>query len=165
MKIVIRLVILVALVALGFWAWTFFFPSPQKAIRDRLNKVARLASFAANEGNISRVASIQKLGTYFTEEIEVNVNVPGIDSHTFTRREELTQAAMASKQVVTSIKAEFVDINVDLAPDNLSAVADLTLRANISGEKDTIVQELKFHLNKVNGEWLIHRIDTVRTLR
>jgi hypothetical protein len=166
MKSIVRLLVVIAIVAaIGFWAWSYFFPNPEKIIRSRLNTVAKLASFAAGEGNISRVANVQKLGLYFTEEVEVNVNVPGMESHNFTRREELTQAAMAAKGAVTSIKAEFLDINVDVAKDKQTATADLTLRVNVGGEKDSIVQQLKIHLNNVKGEWLIHRIDTVQTLK
>src|SRR4051812_24438119 len=105
MKKVFRLVLLLGLIALGYWAWTVLFPSPQKVIRGRLLKMAQLASFPAGQGNLSRVADIQRLGTYFTDEIEVVMDVPGIGTHTFNRREEVTQAAMGAKSVVSSVKA------------------------------------------------------------
>jgi hypothetical protein len=53
---------------------------------------------------------------------------------------------------------------VTVAPDKQSAVADLTVQANISGEPDPIVQEMKFTLRKIDGRWLITRVETVRTL-
>lgn len=165
MRIIVRLIFLAAIVALGFWAWSIFFPNPQKVIRNRLNKIARLASFSGNEGNFSRVASVEKLGAYFAEEIEIMVNVPNEESHTFNRREELMQAALAARNVISSLKVDFPDINVDLDPGKLSASADVTLRADINGEKNTVVQELKVYLKKVDGKWLIYRLDTVRTLR
>jgi len=164
MRIIVRLILLVALVALGFWVWTFLFPNPQTVIRNRLNKVASLASFSAKDGNISRVAAIQTLGTYFNDEVEIKVDVPKYESLTFTRREELTQAAMAARSAVSAVKADFPDITVDLGPDKLSATADVTLRADINGEKNAVIQELRIFLKKVNGDWLIYRIDTIRTL-
>src|SRR6202042_2940896 len=145
--------------ALGFWAWSILFPNPQKVIRSRLNKIARLASFSGNEGNFSRVAAVEKLGAYFTEEIEIMVNVPNEESHTFNRREELMQAALAARNVISALKVDFPDINVDLDSGKLSATADVTLRADISGEKNTVVQELKVYLKKVDGKWLIYRLD------
>jgi hypothetical protein len=164
MKTVLRLILFVAFLAVGFWLWSVFFPSPEKAIRNRLTKAARLASFNAGEGNITRVANIEALGTYFTDEIEIKVDVPNYESHTFTRREELTQAAMAARSVVSSVKADFPDIAVDLDPGNQTAAASVTLRVDINGEKNSVIQELKIYLKKVNGDWLIYRLDTIRTL-
>jgi len=39
-------------------------------------------------------------------------------------------------------------INITVAPDKQSAVADLTVEANVSGEHDSIVREMKFTLRK-----------------
>src|ERR1700722_1721290 len=138
MKVIVRLVLLSGVVGLGCWFWSFLFPNPQKVIRNRLQKAARLVSFSARDGNISRVAAIQTLGTYFTDEVEIKVNVPNYEPHTFPRREELTQAAMAAHSAVSSLKADFPDITVDLDPGNLSATADVTLRADINGEKNAV---------------------------
>jgi hypothetical protein len=164
MKIAVRLVLLLALVALGFWLWGVLFPNPQTVIKNRLNKVVHLASFSASDGNISRVAAIESLGTYFTDEIEIKVDIPNYESHVFSRREELTQAAMAARSAVSSVKADFPDISVDLDAGNVTATANVTLRADINGEKNAVVQELKIYLKKVDGNWLIYRLDTVRTL-
>src|ERR1700722_2373103 len=164
MKIVIRLVLLAAFIAIGFWLWSALFPSPEKVIRNRLNKAARLASFTAAEGNIARVANIEALGTYFTDEIEIKIDVPNYESHTFTRREELTQAALAARSVSSSVKADFPDITIDLDAGGQTATASVTLRVDINGEKDAVIQELKIYLKKVNGDWLVYRLDTLRTL-
>ena len=165
MRIIVRLILLAVLLALGFWLWTFLFPNPQKVIRDRLNKIARLASFSGNEGNFSRVAAVEKLGAYFTDEIEVKVDVPHEETVTFNRREELMQAALSARSALSALKVDFPDINDDVDPGKLSATADVTLRADINGEKNALIQELKFYLKKVDGKWLIYRLDTVRTLR
>jgi hypothetical protein len=164
MKLIVRLIFLAVLVALGFWLWSVFFPNPEKIIRDRLNKLAHLASFAGNEGNITRVASVESLGTYFTDDVEVALDVPNYETHTFTHRDEITQAAMAARSAISSLQVDFPDINVDVAADKLSAIANVTLRADINGDKNAVIQELKISLKKVNGDWLIYRVDTVRTL-
>ena len=52
-----------------------------------------------------------------------------------------------------------------MAPDRQSAVADLTAKAAVPGQKDFEVQEMKFVLKKINGEWLITRAETVKTFR
>lgn len=164
MKILARLVLLAVLAAVGFWLWTFLFPSPQKVIRARLNRAASLASFGPRDGNISRVAAIEALGNYFTEEIEIKVDVPNYESQSYHRREELTQAAMAARGAVSSLKVDFPDINVDVDASQLAATADVTLRADINGEKNAVIQEARVYFKKVDGKWLIYRLDTLRTL-
>ena len=41
---------------------------------------------------------------------------------------------------------------------------ELTLRAESAGDQYLVVQEMKFTLRKVDGEWLILRVETVKTL-
>src|ERR1700757_5055574 len=99
MKRVFQIILLLGLAAVGFWLWTVFFPNPQQVIRNRLNTLARLASFSPGEGNIMRVAKIQKLGTLFDENVQITVDVPGVEPHTFGNREELMQMAMAANRL------------------------------------------------------------------
>ena len=41
---------------------------------------------------------------------------------------------------------------------------NVCLEVNVAGERDSIVQEVKFTFQQTDGEWLITRIETVRTL-
>ena len=165
MKNLLRLILLVVLIALGIWVWHILFPNPQKIIRHRLNKLAQLASVAPNEGNFSRVACVEKMGAYFTDNAEVNLNIPG-ESLVLNGRAELTQAALAARSSANGgVSAEFVDINIDMGPNNQSAMVDLTLHAKVGSDKDAIIQELEFTFKKIKGDWLISRVATVQTLR
>jgi hypothetical protein len=47
--------------------------------------------------------------------------------------------------------------------DPVSAVANLTAKANVQGE--LVPQELKIEFRKVGRDWLIERVSTVKTLR
>ena len=165
MKHFMRLALLAVVIAAGVWSWTILFPSPEKVIRNRLVKLAGLASFSSNEGNIARVANIERMGTFFAENIEVVIDVPGVETHSFTHREELQQAAMQARSVVGGLQVEFPDIHITLAPDKQSAVADVTLKAKVSGQNYLIVQELSIAFNKTNRDWLITRVETVKTLQ
>ena len=51
MKIVFRLVLLVAAAALGLWLWTVLFPSPEKLV---LRKISNLAATATIGKSIIR---------------------------------------------------------------------------------------------------------------
>jgi hypothetical protein len=164
MKNVFRLVLLAALVALGVWLWLVLFPSPEKIIRKRLVQLAQDVSFSTSDGNLSRLISAQSVAGFFSTNIEVNIDVPGRVQHDFMGRDEITQAALASRSAVSGLKVKFPDIGVMIAPDKQSATADVTLDATVSGESDAIVQELKFTFQKIDGQWLITRIETIRTL-
>ena len=61
-----------------------------------------------------------------------------------------------------TLKVEFVDVLLTLAPDKQSAVADLTARMQPAGG-ELNVQEIKLTLKKVDGQWLVTRAETVRT--
>ena len=62
------------------------------------------------------------------------------------------------------MKVEFPDVNVTVGPDKLSAVADVAVKVQAAGEKDFYVQEMKLTFQKIGGDWLITRVETVRTL-
>ena len=164
MKTVLKLVLLAALIALGVWLWLMLFPSPEKVIRHRLMKLAQKLSFSSSEGALARIASVESVGGFFATNVEVNIDVPGRVQHSFLGRAEITQAVLASRSAVSGLRVKFPDVNVTVMPDKQNATADLTLDASVSGETDAIVQEIKVTLIKVDGQWLITHIETVRTL-
>ena len=164
MKIIFRLVMLAALVALGVWLWFVLFPSPEKVIHKRLVGLANAVSFSSDENNLLRLAGAQSLGDFFSADVEVDIDVPGHERHNFMGRQEITRAALTARSAVAWLKVKFPDINIKVAPDKQSAVANLTLEARVSGQQDPIVQEMKFTLQKTDGKWLVTHVETVRTL-
>ena len=165
MKLVLRLLLLAVVVAVGFWIWTTFFPSPKTAIERRLNKLARLASFSEKDGMIVRLANGQKIAGYFTKEAEVKLDVPGVEKHTFNGRDELMEAVQAARASLRSVQAQFYGMNVELAPSKQEAFVDLILKADVNGEVNSVVQEMKFFMKKVDGDWLVSGLETVQTLK
>jgi hypothetical protein len=165
MKILLRLLFILVVIGLGVLAWTFFFPKPEVIVRKRLSQLAQLASFSPGEGNFARVARVERLGALFADQVEMRIDVPGFEAHNFDSRQELMQVAMGSNNYSPKVKAEFLDINVEVGPDKKSALADLTLNAKIGDDRDIIVQELKITLKNLKGNWLVTRIETVKTLR
>lgn len=159
-----RIVLLAALVGLGIWGWRFFFPSPEQAIRKRLGELARMASFSTSESGPAKMLNSEILSSFCTADVEMNIDIPGRARQTFSGRQEVLKAAMWARSLPGSLQIEFLDVNVAVNPDKVSAVVNLTGRGKIPGEKDFLVQELKFTLKKVEGDWLINRIETVKTL-
>ncbi len=164
MKIVLRVVLLATLVVASFWLWTVVFPSPEKVIRRQLDEVAKRASFTADESTLARLANAESLGAYFSTNVTVNLDVPGRDGHTIMGRDEITQVALASRSATSGLNIKFLDVTVTVAPNKHSATADLTVEARPSDDQDLIVQEMKFTLQKISGQWLITRVETIRTL-
>jgi hypothetical protein len=164
MKIALRIVSLTVLAALGVWLWTIIFPSPQKIIRQRLEAVAKRASFAPEEGMLGRMADAESLASYFSTHVEVRLDVPELAQITTLDRNEITQYALAARSKVSSLNVKFLDVNVTLAPNRQLAVADFTVEARVADDQDFIVQEMKFTLRKISGQWLITRVETIRTL-
>jgi hypothetical protein len=164
MKWAFRGALAVIIVALGVWIWVTLFPGPEQAIRKRLAEVAQLGTFAGNEGPLAKGLNSQKLASFFTPDVEVSVDVPGVPRQKFSGQDDLLKAAMVVRTYLSSLKVELLDINIMFAPGKTSAIANLTLKVQINGEKDFTPQEMKFTLKKVKGEWLIRQAETVKTL-
>ncbi len=159
----IRLIFLAALIAAGFWAWRAAFPNPEKVIRQRLGELAKVASFSSDQGLVAQAWNASALAEFFTPDVEATVEVPG-SLHTFNGRDELMEAVMGARKAVRSLTVELPDIKVTVAPDKSSAVVYLTAKGKVPGEKDYFLQELRMRLTKVKRDWLINRVETVKTL-
>jgi hypothetical protein len=159
----IRIILLALLAAVGFWGWQMLHPNPEKVIRKRLGELAKAASFSSSQGLVAAAWNASSLGEFFTPDVEVTVEVPGSE-HTFSGRDELLQAAVSARKAVSNLTIKFPDIKVTVAPDRASAVVYLTAAGKVAGEKDFFLQELRLRLTKVKRDWLIHRIETVKTL-
>jgi hypothetical protein len=162
---IFRGVLLVGLIALSLWVRHVWFPSPDQAIRRQLADLARAASIAPNETAVAQLYNSQKLAGFFTSDVHVRIDVPGHSQTTLTGREEVMAAARAARSVASNLKVEFIDINVVLDPDRKAATANLTARGDIPGDKFFLMQELSLRIKNIQGDWLISRAETVKTLR
>jgi hypothetical protein len=158
-----RIILLALLGALGYWSWTLFFPSPEKEIRKQLHALAQEASFTSKQGLMAKAWNATLLGGFFTTDVAVTINVPGTE-HSIDGRDELLQAALGARKAVGSLKIDFPDIKVVVAPGKEAAVVNLTARSKVAGLKEEIIQELRLRLIKVKHAWLINEIVTVKTL-
>ena len=164
MKTAIRIVLVIALAGLGVWLWTVLFPSPEKVIRRRLLELACAVSSPGNESDLARLAAARRVAGYFSTNVELNIESPRFGRHNFTDREEITQAVYYARSHPGGVRVTFPDVNVTVAPDRQSADVELTVEARLGGDPDTTVQAMKFTLRRVDGQWLITRVETVRTL-
>jgi hypothetical protein len=164
MKRVIQIVLALAVIGLAVWGWMALHPSPEKAIRSRLNDLATTLSFKPNSGRLAQAYNAEKVSEFFTPDVEVEVNLTGVDPVSLRGRDEVMRIAMAARARLTSMKVEFLDLNIMIDPDGQSAKVNLTGKGIVSGERDISAQEFNFKLKKVDGKWLIYHVETVRTL-
>ena len=153
MKLALRLIFLLLLVAVGLWLWSVIFPGPEQAIRQHLAKTARAVSFKPNEGPMDRLSNIAGFAKCFSPDAEVKFESPGGGSQSLSGRDDFT-----------ALQVDFLDASLAIAPDRETATVDVTVRATIPGDRDFFVQEMKLYLKRFGRSWLIIRAETVRTL-
>jgi hypothetical protein len=166
MRIAIRFLLLAALIGGGVWLWMYFHPGPEEAIRRRLADVAREFSFTGKEGMGAKAVHSQKVASYFGREVTLMVDLPEMSSHESMTRDEIARLALVlrSSPYFRSLKVQCLDPVITLGADRKSAIVELTIRAETIGNKYLVVQEMKFTMKEVDGDWLILRVETVKTL-
>ena len=165
MKIVMRLVLFAAVAGMGFWLWTVLFPSPEKIVLRKVSNLAAVATVSANDGNITRATKVSNLISYFSEDAEIVFAVPEAGAHTLSGRDEIRQAAAAGFTQLSSLKVQFFDAGAHVSPDKLSAEVTCTARVNAGDSKEFGIQELRFQFKKLDNDWRITRVETVKTLQ
>ncbi len=164
MRTAFRLLLLAAGAALGVWLWTVFFPSPQRVILERMTRLAATVTVGANDSNLVRAAKAAHLVDFFTTDAEIVLSGTDLPGRTFSGREEIRDAALAGLATVKTLRVQFLDVTVRLAPDRHSADVSCTGKVDAGDSKDFGVQELHFQFKEVDGNWLISRVETVKTL-
>jgi hypothetical protein len=158
-----RLILCASIIGLGLWGWRTWFPTPEEIIRSRLRKLAAIASFEPQQGMVSRTYYAQKIVGFFTPDVVIDFDSRGYEAMTINGRDELQQKVLAATRFV-GVKVEFLDVNITFGPDKQTAIANLTGKATVEGQRDFFVQEFNFILKKADGQWLIWRVESVKTL-
>ena len=165
MKLFRRLILVAILIAAGLWIRATFFPNPEKVIRKRLTEIARNASSAPGEGNITATAHAWRLANCFTTNAEFNIEWPeGRMQETLDRNEIMRYINGMRFSTGRSFRIEFLDPTVSFSVDKTESTVEATLRATIPADKNFIVQEIKIIFIRVGREWLIQRVETLKTL-
>jgi hypothetical protein len=161
---IMRGAVAAALIAGGWGVWYFLFPSPERVIRGRVQELARLASFSSNEGALAAAYRSEQLAAFFARDVVLVLNVPGDSVRTWTGRDTVQEIAMRARTALHDLHVKFPDVAVSLSPGRQGAVVNVTAEVRYSGHKTPDVQELRLRFEKIGGDWLIKRVETVRTL-
>ncbi len=164
MKIALRLVLLAALAGLGFWLWTVLFPSPEKIVLKKIAALAKVATVNVSAGAATRAMKVSDFISYFSTDAEILVDVPEVGVHTISGRDEIRQNAAVALTQLSSLTVQFFDAAAHVAPDQQSAQVTCTARVNVGDGKEFGIQELRVEFKKIDGDWRITRVETVKTL-
>lgn len=164
MKIVVRILLLAILGALGFWLWTVLFPSPEKIALKKIANLAATATIHTDDSNLTRAGKAVKLAGFFATNAEIVVNIPNLARRTISGREEIKESALGGFTRIHSLQVQFFDVTAKVGPNRQTVDVSCTLRINAYGQKDYGVQELHVRFKKLDGNWLITRVETVQTL-
>jgi len=164
-KIAGRLILVVILAALGFWLYTVFFPNLEKVVLKRVASLAKTVTVTPNDGNITRAAKVSSIISYFSTDAEIHVEGPEIGNKSITGRDEIREIAAGGMANVSSLSVQFDDATAHIGADKQSAEVDCTARVSVKDSKDFGIQELHIQLKKIDGDWLITKVETVKTLQ
>ncbi len=164
MKRVLKIITVLAVLALGVWIFRILFPGDEKLIRKLLAGAAETAAIKPNENPLSRLAGANKLVGFFSSDAVLNVEVSSVDVRSISGRDDLLQAVTAARATLQEAKIQLHQIHVNVDPDKQSATAQLVATAYLNGGSDPLVQELKLQLRKIDGHWKITQVETVKTL-
>ena len=163
MKIAIRLVLLALAIGLCVWLWIYLHPTPQEAIRRQLVALAKSATLEKREGNIPAGLRANEFSEFFGREVALNME-PRAWFPDSVERSEMAKVMLSIRTTYRSLDVKILDPVITVGADQKSAIVELTI--NVAGDHDRhlLVQEMKFTMKEVDGNWLILRVETVRTL-
>ena len=159
-----RIVVSALLIAGAIWIYQILFPSDEKLIRKLLSQAAEAAAVKPNENPIFKLAGANKLVGFFSPDAELKVDISGTGIRSISGRDDLLQAVTAARAVLQEAKIQLHEVHVNVDPDRQSAGAQLVASANLNGDADPLVRELKMQLRKIDGRWKIVRVETVKML-
>jgi hypothetical protein len=163
MKLALRLTFLIVGVGLCVWLWIYLHPKPEEAIRRRLVKLAKAASFEGRQGNLAAAVGADDFAGFFAREVLLAME-PRAWFPDSLERAEITRIMVRVRTEFDSLDVKILDPIITVGADHKSAIVELTINAATSGDRHLLVQEMKFTMRELDGEWFIIRIETIRTL-
>jgi ketosteroid isomerase-like protein len=156
-------VAIVAAVVIGVWAYRMLFPGDEKLIRKLVDAAADAASVKANDNPLFRLAGANRLASYCTPDVILKVEISGVDVRTINGHDDLLQAAIAARAGWQQAKIQLNELTISVAPDRRSAKAQAVISAFLNGG-DPLAQELDVRFKKIDGDWKIAQVETVKAL-
>ena len=164
MKIAFRIFMAAVVAGLGFWLWLILFPSPEKQVLKKISNLAETATFRADDGSFVSAGKVSNLIGYFSTDAQIIMDVSGVGHGSLNGRDEIRETAAGTFMRMKSLDVKFLDAQAKIGVDKQSAEVNCTAEVRAGENKDLGVQELRFELRKIDGNWLITRVESVKTL-
>jgi hypothetical protein len=159
-KRLLQIVLLVILGVAGYFLWTWTHPTPEKAIRKQMEKLAETLVSKPGEGNFARVAAINKTLSFFTPNVYINgEGIPQVNE-SIQGQTELQQALFAARSRLDGA-ITFSEVHVIVGPQATNARVNFHAIARLSGQNEPYSQDLKADFVNNDGKWLISRVDPI----
>ena len=155
----------VLLAALAGWAvWNLFFQPPARIIEKRLEKLA--AAISENpQGNISKVANANRIGSFFHPNVSISLEGFGRDVASIQGRGELEQMAMGARQRDLQLQVQFSNMHIQAERGETNASALVTVEVRLNDQRDPVVQDVRLSWEKMDGSWVIRSAEPMKDLK
>jgi hypothetical protein len=159
-KRVLQIVVAVALAVAGYFLWMWTHPTPEKAIRKQMAKLEETLIGKPGEGNIARVAGINKTLSFFTSDVVISgEGIPQVNE-TIQGQTELQQALFAARTRLDG-GITFHEVHVIVGPEGTNARVNFNAVARLSNQNEPFSQDLKAEFVTIDGKWLIARVEPI----
>lgn len=162
MKRGLRIVVALSLLALiggGIWR---LFPPPEKVIRQRVARIVGLVSLQPNESNLARIAKVEQVGALLSPDLAVSLEGAAGELGHSAGRESFLEALRAARLQARQLTVRILDLNFEQPPANDQAITRMLVAADVNGETNSVVQELRITWRRVERAWLVAGIETVK---
>jgi hypothetical protein len=143
--------------------WYYFFPSPERAIENRLKKLSKVISANVARSNIKKIANANRIAGFFAPDVVIHTEGFSRLVESLNGRNELMQAIIGARAAEGNISAEFYNINIQVAEDKESAIVDMTVIVKIPDQSEPVVGDVKALIKKTDGKWLIQSVEPSKT--
>ena len=160
----LRTVFIVVLsAALGIAAASWLWPSEERVVRRQLDGLAAALSVPANEPEIALVTRLARLRSFLSPTITVRNGTQEMSSR------DSVLAAASQMRTIGPVTVSFVDVQVTLHADRLSADVYLDVkmagRDPRTGEPTVDAREARVMMAKENDTWVVTSAETQETLQ
>lgn len=129
-----------------------------------MTKLAEAVS-ARPQGNISTMANVNRIGSFFHPNVSITVEGFGQNLGSVQGRGELQQTALAARQRLSAISLEFYNVDILVAPSKTNATVSATAIVKINDDANAQVQEINLEFEKYDREWMIRTATPSKTLK
>jgi len=157
-----RLLVLLLVAGLAILALRGYLESDRRQIERQFERLAEAASVQGTESPIAQIAQAAQVARFFTDDIVLRL---GQDSSSVIAGRDALVALAAQARRRGAMQVMFDDVQVSVGgPDSASVYTTVTATGASLQSEVVEAREISVTLQKVDGEWLIARVEGVRTL-